>query len=73
MTFGSFSRGILKTKATYNTNKSMLSEKLPYTMQESFERMERYLDIKTIKEDKSAKAKQNVHIRIQNANSEQIG
>ncbi len=59
--------------ATYTTNKSMLPEKLLDAMQESFTRAEKYLDIETIKENKSAKAKQSAHTIIQNANSEQLG
>lgn len=60
-------------EATYTTNKSMLPEKSLDAMRESFARVEKYLYIETIKEDKFTKAKQNVHTLIQNISQKQLG
>ena len=41
--------------ATYTTNKSILPEELLDTMRKSFTHAEKYLNIETIKEDKTRK------------------
>ena len=60
-------------EATYTTNKSILPEELLDAMRESFGKAEKYLDIETIKEDKTAKTKELAYAQIQKAKPEQLG